>query len=132
MSIEEKKPKIIGKKISLAGDVDACGHCKEGDEFFKTKATTVGGDTAYSYHHIESEEGKDIASNIAEEAEADDGIYPIPAIKYCKTVKEDEESEPEEICDYIQGFNKNDWDEQLNYKKKNTVDEEIDELFGED
>ena len=120
----EDKPKVVGKTIRLAGDVENCGHCKEGDNFFKETAKTAGAN--YEYYHIESDKGKQIADNLDAGPE---GSIPIPAIEYCKTVENN--GEKEEKCDYVEGFSKSDWDSSLNYKKPNNVDEEIDELFGD-
>lgn len=121
------KPKVVSKEINLAGDKANCNVCKEADEFFSSKATEA--DTLYNYNDMESTEGK----RIAEEVEpSDSGNIPIPAIEYCKTVKESEDAEPEKICDYVTGFNKSDWDTKLNYKKANDVDDEIDDIFGKD
>jgi hypothetical protein len=124
--MSEDKPKILGKTIRLAGDKDNCGHCKDGDEFFKEVAPKAG--ATYEYYHIESDKGKQIADNLDL---GPGGSYPIPAIEYCKTVEDPEEGK-KELCDYVEGFKKNDWDQNLNYKKPNDVDDEIDELFGED
>jgi hypothetical protein len=122
---EDEKPKVVGKTIRLAGDVDNCGHCKEGDSFFKENAPKA--DAKYEYYHIESDKGKEIADNLDAGPK---GSVPIPAIEYCKTIQEGDNKE--EKCDYVEGFSKNDWDDKLNYKRPNDVDEEIDELFGED
>ena len=121
---EDDKPKVVAKTIRLAGDVDSCGHCAEGDKFFKENAAKAGAN--YEYYHIESEKGKQIAENLDEGPE---GSVPIPAIEYCKTIKDGDDTE--EKCDYVEGFSKSDWDSNLNYKKPNDVDEEIDELFGD-
>lgn len=122
---QEEKPILLGTKIRLSGDKDNCGHCKEGDEFFSTKAPEAG--AKYEYYHIETPKGKEIAENVGID---DDGNVPLPSIEYCKSVKEGDDVE--EKCDYISGFNKKDWDEKLNYRKPNSVDEELDEIFGED
>ncbi len=121
----DDKPKVVGKTIRLAGDVDNCGHCKDGDSFFKENAKTAGAN--YEYYHIESDKGKQIADNLDSGPE---GSIPIPAIEYCKTVENN--GEKEEKCDYVEGFSKGDWDSNLNYKKPNNVDSEIEELFGDD
>ena len=118
------KVKVGKPTIRLAGDVDNCGHCKEGDSFFKDTASKVGAN--YEYYHIESDKGREIADKL--EAGPDDSL-PIPAIEYCKTV--DKDGEKEEKCDYVEGFSKGDWDSNLNYKRPNNVDEEIEELFGD-
>ena len=119
------KPKVTNTTIRLAGDKENCGVCKDGDEFFRDNASKVGAN--YEDHHIESERGKDIAGNIEE---GPNGTVPIPAIEYCKTI-DNKDGEKEEKCDYVEGFSKSDWDSNLNYKKPNDVDEEIDELFGD-
>ena len=123
MSEEESKPKLLGTTIRLSGDKDNCSHCKEADSFFTENAKDG---AKYEYHHIESEKGKQIADNLN-----DDGNVPLPSIEYCKEIK-NEEGEKEEKCDYISGFNKKDWDSNLNYKRDNTVDDELDDIFGED
>jgi hypothetical protein len=125
MTEEEEKPKVLGKTIRLAGDKDSCGHCKDGDSFFTEWAPKT--NTNYEYYHIESDKGKKIAENLDE---GPNGGIPIPAIEYCKTV-DDGKGEKKELCDYVEGFKKNDWDQDLNYKKPNDVDDEIDELFGD-
>lgn len=124
MSSEDTKPKIVNKTIRLAGDVENCGHCKEGDSFFKENATKA--DAKYEYYHIESDKGKQIADNLEAGPE---GSLPIPAIEYCKTIEDGDSKE--EKCDYVEGFEKKDWDDKLNYKRPNDVDEEIEELFGD-
>lgn len=124
---EEYEPKIVSKEINLAGDRDNCNVCKESDEFFSSKAPEVG--TTYNYSNMESEEGKRIRANIEPDKSGD---IPIPVIEYCKTIQEDKDSEPKKVCDYLTGFNKNEWDSNLNYKKRNEVDDEIDEIFGDD
>jgi intein/homing endonuclease len=100
-------------------------NCLEGDKFFSEYAPKTGAN--YQYYHIESDKGKQIAENL--DAGPNGGI-PIPAIEYCKTV-EDKGGEKKELCDYVEGFNKNDWSDKLDYKKPNDVDDEIDELFGD-
>src|SRR5215207_5044550 len=122
---EEDKPKVLGTKIRLAGDKDNCGVCKEGDEFFTENASKAG--AKYEYYHIESDKGKQIADNIGS---GPNGTVPIPAIEYCKDIKDGDNVE--EKCDYVEGFSKKDWDSKLNYTKPNDVDEEIEELFGDD
>lgn len=122
---DENKPKVLGTKIRLAGDKENCGHCKEGDDFFTQKAKEAG--ATYEYYHIESDKGKQIAENVGEGPK---GSVPIPAIEYCKEIKDGDEVE--EKCDYVEGFHKSDWDDKLNYKRPNDVDEEIEELFGEE
>ena len=122
---ENEKPKVLGTKIRLAGDKENCGVCKEGDEFFREKATEAG--AKYEYYHIESPEGKKIADNVGS---GPNGSIPIPAIEYCKEIKDGDTKE--EKCDYVEGFHKKDWDDRLNYKRPNDVDDEIDELFGEE
>lgn len=121
----DDKPKVTNTTIRLAGDVDNCGHCKDGDTFFKENAPIAGAN--YEYYHIESDKGKAIADNLDAGPE---GSLPIPAIEYCKTI-ENKDGEKDEKCDYVEGFSKSDWDSKLNYKKPNDVDEEIDELFGD-
>jgi hypothetical protein len=124
---KNKKPKVVEKNIRLAGDKDSCGHCLEGDKFFSEYAPKTGAN--YQYYHIESDKGKQIAENL--DAGPNGGI-PIPAIEYCKTVEDPTKGgEKKELCDYVEGFNKNDWSDKLDYKKPNDVDDEIDELFGE-
>jgi hypothetical protein len=123
----ESKPEIVSKTIKLAGDKDNCGHCAEGDKFFNEKSTEAG--FKYQYVPMESDEGKKIADNV--EAN-DNGNVPIPVIEYCKTIKEEPGDEPRQVCDYIEGFHKSDWDNRLNYKRENVVDDEIDEIFGND
>ena len=122
---KDDKPKVTNTTIRLAGDKDNCGHCDEGDKFFKENAAKAGAN--YEYYHIESDKGKAIADNLDAGPE---GSLPIPAIEYCKTI--DNKGEKEEKCDYVEGFSKSDWDDKLNYKRPNDVDEEIEELFGED
>lgn len=125
MSEDSNKPKVINKTIRLAGDKDNCGYCDEGNKFFEEYAPKT--NTTYEYHHIDSDKGKEIASNLDE---GPNGGVPIPAIEYCKTI--DNDGKQEEICDYVEGFKKNDWDtSSLNYKKPNEVDEELEELFGD-
>lgn len=121
---EENKPKLLGTRIRLAGDKDNCNICKTGDEFFSENAPKAG--ARYEYYHIESDKGKEIAENLG----SDSKNIPIPAIEYCKEV--DEGEGPREVCDYVEGFSKKDWDSKLNYVKRNDVDEELEELFGED
>ena len=122
---EDDKPKVGKTTIRLAGDKDNCGVCKEGDEFFRDKASEAG--ATYQYYHIESEEGKKIAENVDS---GPSGSIPIPAIEYCKEIKEGDQTEQK--CDYVEGFSKKDWDDKLNYKRPNDVDEEIEELFGDE
>lgn len=124
---QESKPEIVSKTIKLAGDKDNCGHCAEGDNFFREKASEA--DTKYQYVSMDSDLGKKIADNVEPN---DNGNVPIPVIEYCKTIKEDPDDSPREVCDYIEGFSKNDWDNKLNYKRENIVDDEVDEIFGND
>ena len=123
----EPKPEIVSKTIKLAGDKDNCGHCAEGDKFFQEKAPEA--DFKYEYVSMESDLGKKITENVEPN---DNGNVPIPVIEYCKTIKEDPQDAPREVCDYIEGFHKSDWDQKLNYKRENIVDDEIDEIFGND
>lgn len=121
------KPKVVSQEISIAGDKENCNICKEADAFFAKNSVETG--VKYTYNPMESSEGKRISS----EVDANDkGNIPIPVIEYCKTVKEGEDAPPEKLCDYVTGFNKSDWDSKLNYKRQNEVDDEIDEIFGDD
>lgn len=123
----EDKPKVVGKTIRLAGDKDNCGYCEEGDKFFTEYAPKTG--TNYEYYHIESEKGKEIADKFDD---GPNGGKPIPAIEYCKTVEDPEEGK-KELCDYVEGFKKGDWNQDtLDYKRPNDVDQEIEELFGDE
>ena len=122
--VDDKPTKVSKPTIRMAGDIDNCGHCKESDSFFKENAPKAGAN--YEYYHVESDKGKAITDNLDAGPE---GSVPIPAIEYCKTI--DKDGEKEEKCDYVEGFTKGDWDKSLNYKKANSVDSEIDELFGD-